>query len=240
MCDDSWSSPHCLAQEIHLNSGFLVIAWAIVQILIFLCLPLCQQLVPDKDCLKNEAPLRPEMYQVLASETYLEDAQVAGGCTLLLLIFCFLPEMPTPEHPEQLLSCSPCLFVFSRLSQCARGRKQESLMDSFRICSCLSGGGRWGNPCRAYISSHLPCKTACQSSVQSAWDPRGAQKQKSGHIGGCIIQKLYLLQGRGTPSHIFVQLCCTAAPRHQIIVISVLFSEHVRNLWEMLAIIPVN
>lgn len=35
-----------------------------------------------------------------------------------------------------------------------------------------------------------------------------------------------------TPSYIFVQLCCTAAPRHQIIVISVLFSEHVRNLWK--------
>lgn len=80
-----------------------------------------------------------------------------------------------------------------------------------------------------YLLSH-PVKPHANHPVQCVWDPRGAKNQKSGHIGGCIIHKLYLLQGRGTPSYIFVQLCCTAAPRHQIIVISVLFSEHVRNL----------
>lgn len=80
-----------------------------------------------------------------------------------------------------------------------------------------------------YLLIH-PVKLHANHAVQSVWDPRDAQKQKSGHIGGCIIHKLYLLQGRGTPSYIFVCLCCTASRKHQIIVISVLFSEHVRNL----------
>lgn len=89
---------------------------------------------------------------------------LSGGCTTLLLlqlIFWFVSWMPIPEHPEQLLSSQ---FSFARLSQCARGRRQESLKNSFRICSCLSGGGRWGNPWGAYISSYSPCKTTCQSS----------------------------------------------------------------------------
>lgn len=73
-----------------------------------------------------------------------------------------------------------------------------------------------------YLLPH-PVKLHANHPVQSVWYPRGAQKQKSGHIGGCIIHKLCLLQGRGTP-YIF------GGPKHQIIVISVLFSEHVRNL----------
>lgn len=141
--------PHCPSPVQLSLSGcrgplsLLVRAW--------LCLPRChpwlsalvEQMVPGKGRRKNKTAFEPERDVSCISITNLP-----GGCTRLpipWLLLCFLSEMPCLKCSEQWLSCPPLPTFFHETNE-QPARKQDSLVDSFRICSCLSGGGRWGNP----------------------------------------------------------------------------------------------
>lgn len=160
---------------------------------------LCQQLSPDKDCLKNEKTFEPELYQVLASQIYLEDALGYSSCSWFS---AFLQGCP----PQNILSsCSPALPAYFLLQGEAGVPGAESKKAWWIPSEFVWAGVAGGEIHEEHI--HLlthPVKLHANHPVQSAWYPRGAQKQKSGHTGGCIIHKLYLLQRRGTPSYIFV------------------------------------
>lgn len=75
----------------------------------------------------------------------------------------------------------------------------------------LSGGGRWGNPWRAEFSSHTAHKTVGQSACSACV---GSQECSKPEIG--MNSQIIPASGKGIPSHVFVQLCCTAAPRYQV------------------------
>lgn len=83
---------------------------------------LCQQLLPDKDCLKNKTTLEPEVYPVY---WIINITDLTGGCTRLplpQLIFCFLSGMPTPKRAALL----PSLPVFfHKAKPVCQGQKAE-------------------------------------------------------------------------------------------------------------------
>lgn len=125
------------------------------------------------------------MYHLSASQAYLEDAPGYHFHS------CFCASSQGCHPWNVLSSCYPalpCLLSFAMLtsSQPARGRKQGSLVDSFRTCSCLSGSGRWGNPWRADLSSHPPRKTACQSGCAACVGSQAFSKRNQDEFSNYI------------------------------------------------------